>query len=74
VIQPEPAVKILRASIVDDYVMLETHCGLKLIYQGDDESKTLSKLPFPPDVSETLARTASIKPRRKSKFLMSLII
>ncbi|EFP85411.2 uncharacterized protein PGTG_11767 [Puccinia graminis f. sp. tritici CRL 75-36-700-3] len=58
VIQPEPAVKILRASIVDDYVMLETHCGLKLIYQGDHDSKTLSKLPFPSDTDEI--ETASL--------------
>ncbi|KAI9608185.1 hypothetical protein KEM48_003453 [Puccinia striiformis f. sp. tritici PST-130] len=58
VIQPEPAVRIKRASITEDYVMLETYCGLKLIYQGNHESKTLSKLPFPPESDEV--QTASI--------------
>ncbi|OAV95953.1 hypothetical protein PTTG_04786 [Puccinia triticina 1-1 BBBD Race 1] len=58
VIQPEPAVQIARATIMEDYVMLETCCGLKLIYQGNHESKTLSKLPSPPDSHEV--HTASL--------------
>ncbi|PLW07812.1 hypothetical protein PCANC_21051 [Puccinia coronata f. sp. avenae] len=58
VVHPEPAAKIIRASVMENYVMLETHCGLKLIYQGCHESKTLSKLPFPPDGHET--QTASL--------------
>lgn len=51
-IQPESGAKIKRAHVVDNYLMLETYCGLKLIYQGDSESKTLGKLPFPPDTPE----------------------
>jgi len=51
-IDPEPAVEITHASIMENYVLLETSCGVKLIYQGDHESKTLSKLYFPPDSQE----------------------
>ncbi|KAH9443462.1 hypothetical protein Pst134EA_032652 [Puccinia striiformis f. sp. tritici] len=46
VIQPVPAVRIKRASITEDYVMLETYCGLKLIYQGNHESKTSEQATF----------------------------
>ncbi|KAI8451017.1 CPSF A subunit region-domain-containing protein [Phakopsora pachyrhizi] len=55
VIQPDPPMRIRQAMIMNDYALLQTTSGSVLVYQGNAESKCLSKLPFPSKTPEIRA-------------------